>query len=118
MHKSMSILACYDVTELAIFASKRTGLFKRRLDHVARRFGAISKWTDFSSITLRQLAKSFEGTVIMDEAVRETLERDMDIPHTKEVLRAIAKREIQIKVVKTVAGEATPIARIGLERIS
>jgi len=103
---------------VAITASKRTGLFKRRLVHVARRFGAISRWTDFSSITLRQLAKSFEGTVIMDEAVRETLERDMDIPHTREVLQAIAKHEIQIKVVKTVAGEATPISRIGLERIS
>ncbi len=116
--KMVRRLSEIEVDEVAITASKRTGLFKRRLVHVARRFGAISKWTDFSSITLRQLAKSFEGTVIMDEAVRETLERDMDIPHTKEVLRAIAKREIQIKVVKTVAGEATPIARIGLERIS
>ena len=54
----------------------------------------------------------------MDEAIRETLEKDMDIPHTKEVLQSIAKQEIQLKVVKTVAGEATPIARIGLERIS
>jgi ATP-dependent Lhr-like helicase len=110
-------LAGTDVTELAITASKRTGLFKRRLVHVARRFGAISKWTDFSSITLRQLAKSFEDTVIMDEAVRETLEKDMDIPHTEEVLRAIAAKEIGLKIVKA-SGEATPIARIGLERIS
>ncbi len=110
-------LAGTDVTELAITASKRTGLFKRRLVHVARRFGAISKWTDFSSITLRQLAKSFEDTVIMEEAVRETLEKDMDIPHTEEVLRAIAAKEIALKIVKA-SGEATPIARIGLERIS
>ncbi len=116
--KMVRRLSEIEVNEVAITASKRTGLFKRRLVHVARRFGAISKWTDFSSITLRQLAKSFEGTVIMDEAVRETLERDMDVPHTKEVLQAIAKHEIQLKVVKTVAGEATPIARIGLERIS
>src|SRR5207249_3002711 len=118
VQKVLQRLAGTEVKELAVAASKRTGLFKRRLVHVARRFGAISKWTDFSSITLRQLAKSFEGTVIMDEAVRETLERDMDIPHTKEVLQAIARHEIQLKVVKTVAGEATPIARIGLERIS
>ncbi len=116
--KMLRRLSEIEVDEVAITASKRTGLFKRRLVHVARRFGAISKWTDFSSITLRQLAKSFEGTVIMDEAVRETLERDMDIPNTKRILASIAKQEIQIKVVKTVAGEATPIARIGLERIS
>ncbi len=110
-------LAGTDVTELAITASKRTGLFKRRLVHVARRFGAISKWTDFSSITLRQLAKSFEDTVIMDEAVRETLEKDMDIVHTEQVLKAIAAKEIALKIVKA-SGEPTPIARIGIERIS
>ena len=110
-------LAGTDVTELAITASKRTGLFKRRLVHVARRFGAISKWTDFSSITLRQLAKSFEDTVIMHEAVRETLEKDMDISHTEQVLKAIAAKEIALKIVKA-SGEPTPIARIGIERIS
>ncbi len=110
-------LAGTDVTEVAIVASKRTGLFKRRLVHVARRFGAISKWTDFSSITLRQLAKSFEDTVIMDEAVRETMEKDMDVPHTKEVLKAIEAKQIDVKIVKA-SGEATPITRIGLERIS
>jgi ATP-dependent Lhr-like helicase len=117
VQKILQRLAGNDVTELAITASKRTGLFKRRLVHVARRFGAISKWTDFSSITLRQLAKSFEGTVIMDEAVRETQEKDMDVPHTQEVLKAIAAKEIAVSTVKA-SGEATPIARIGLERIS
>src|SRR3989442_15068495 len=64
--------------EGAITASKRTGLFKRRLVHVARRFGAISKWTDFSRITLRQLARSFEGTVMLDEPGSDTLERERD----------------------------------------
>jgi len=117
VQKVLQRLADTNVKELAVAASKRTGLFKRRLVHVARRFGAISKWTDFSSITLRQLAKSFEGTVIMDEAVRETQEKDMDIPHTEKVLKAIASKDIAVKTVKA-GGEATPIARIGLERIS
>src|SRR5437879_6770930 len=117
VQKILQRLACNHITELAIIASKRTGLFKRRLVHVARRFGAISKWTDFSSITLRQLAKSFEGTVIMDEAVRETQEKDMDVPHTQEVLKAIAAKEIAVNTV-TASGEATTNARIGLERIS
>src|SRR5437870_13034029 len=117
VQKVLQRLADTNVKELAVAASKRTGLFKRRLVHVARRFGAISKWTDFSSITLRQLAKSFEVTVIMDEAVRETQEKDMDIPHTAKVLKARASKEIAVKTVKA-SGEATPIARIGLERIS
>src|SRR5207244_5158245 len=61
--------------------------------------------------------KSFEGTVIMDEAIRETQEKDMDVPHTQGVLRANAAKEIAVKTVKA-SGEATPIASIGLERIS
>ena len=117
VQKVLQRLAGTEVKELAVAASKRTGLFKRRLVHVARRFGAISKWTDFSSITLRQLAKSFEGTVIMDEAVRETQEKDMDVPRTEKVLKAISSKDIAVKTVKA-GGEATPIARIGLERIS
>ncbi len=110
-------LTTTQLKEVAITASKRTGLFKRRLVHVARRFGAISKGTDLSTITLRQLAKSFEDTVIMDEAVRETLEKDLDIKNSQKVLEEIASGSIRIEVVKT-QGEVTPIARIGLERIS
>ncbi len=110
-------LTSLDVKQVAIEASKRTGLFKRRLVHVARRFGAISKWADMSSMTLRQLAKSFEKTVIMDEAIRETFERDLDIPHTKQVLERLASGTIETRIIKA-SGEVTPIARIGLERIS
>ena len=110
-------LAQIEITETAIAASKRTGLFKRRLVHVARRFGAISRWTDLSTITLRQLAKTFEQTVIMDEAVRETLEKDMDVANTQRVLKAIGGGQVEVRAIKG-TGEATPIARIGLERIS
>ena len=110
-------LSTAQLKEVAITASKRTGLFKRRLVHVARRFGAISKGTDLSNITLRQLAKSFEDTVIMEEAVRETLEKDIDIKNSQKVLEQIGSGSIRIEVLKT-DGEVTPIARIGLERIS
>jgi ATP-dependent helicase Lhr and Lhr-like helicase len=109
-------LGTVDVDEVSVTASKRTGLFKRRLVHVARRFGAISKWVDLSSMTLRQLAKSFEDSVIMDEAVRETLEKDLDVVNTKQVLKSISSGQILLTIVK--APVVSPIARIGLERIS
>ena len=115
--RALERLSSVDLDEMAITASKRTGLFKRRLVHVARRFGAISKWTDLSTVTLRQLAKSFENTVIMDEAIRETFEKDLDVPHSRQVLESIGKGVVQLKIVEA-PGEVTPIARIGLERIS
>jgi ATP-dependent Lhr-like helicase len=106
-----------DLRTLVFEASKKTGLFKRRMVHVARRFGAISRWTDFSRINLRQLMKSFEGTVILDEAFKEELEKDLDLTNTQFVLHGIESVEIRLHVEKA-SREPTPVARIGLERIS
>jgi ATP-dependent Lhr-like helicase len=110
-------LSKMDIQGLAVEAMVKTGLFKRRMVHVARKFGAISKWADFSSLSLRQLMKSFEGTVIYDEAIKETLAADMDIAHTTQILNEIRGGKIEVIHVKT-EGEVTPIARVGIERIS
>jgi len=109
-------LAKVDVSALVIESSKKTGLFKRRLVHVARRFGAITKWVELGSINLRQLMRSFEGTVIMEEALKEALEKDLDVENTERVLRLIGS-EIELSAAPA-SGEASPIARIGMERIS
>lgn len=110
-------LARAEVKKLAVEATVKTGLFKRRMVHVARKFGALSKWTDFSEVSLRQLMKSFEGTSIFDEALKDTLATDMDIEYTMQILKEIREGKIDILCVKT-TGEATPIARVGIERIS
>lgn len=109
-------LATVDLNALVTESSKKTGLFKRRLVHVARRFGAITRWTELRSINLRQLMKSFEGTVIMEEAVKEALEKDLDVENTSRVLHMI-DNEIELVVASPVEG-ASPIARLGMERIS
>lgn len=110
-------LSKMDINALAVEAMNKTGLFKRRMVHVARKFGAISKWTDFSSLSIKQLMKSFEGTAIYDEASRETLVEDMDIDHTMQILNEICAGKIEFSHVKPI-GETTPIARVGIERIS
>lgn len=97
-------------------ASKKSGMFKRRLVHVAKRFGAITRYADFRSVKLRQVIKSLEGTVIMEEAFKETLEKDLDLPNTKLVLKQLG-REIEIAFTPS-ATNPSPIARIGIERIS
>jgi ATP-dependent Lhr-like helicase len=110
-------LPSMQVEDLLLEASKKTGLFKRRMVHVARRFGAISRWTNFAALSLRQLMKSFEGTVILDEAFKETLEKDLDLPHTKSLLEAIRSGDITLVIEKR-QPDPSPVARIGLERIS
>ncbi len=98
-------------------AAVKTGIFKRRMIHVARRFGALKKWADFSRVSLRSLVKSFEGTVIYDEALKEVFTKDLDLQHTIQVFGGIRKGELEVQKLET-EGVATPIARVGIERAS
>ena len=105
-----------DVKDVAIEASAKTGLFKRRMVHVARRFGALSRWVDMSNVSISRLSKSFEGTVIYDEAVKETFDKDLGIKDSIHVLESIRDGEIEVVPLRT-GDRPTPIARVGLERI-
>jgi ATP-dependent Lhr-like helicase len=103
--------------ELLTAATVKTGLFKRRLVHVAQRFGALKKWAELGGVGLRKLMKGFEGTAIYDEALKETLAKDLDLEHTVRVLNEVRKGEIEIRKLET-NGIASPVARIGIERVS
>ncbi len=110
-------LADMNVEELARKSSSKTGMFKRRMVHVAKRFGAISRWVDLSSVRLGQLMKTFEGTVISEETLNETVRKDLDLPNTKRVLEAMREGRIRLAVLPR-RRELSPIARLGIERIS
>ena len=98
-------------------ACVRTGIFKRRLIHVARRFGALKKRVDFSSISLQSLIKSFEGTVIYEEALKEVFTKDLNLKKLIEVFRRIRDGDIEIVQVETLR-EPSPLARLGIEKVS
>ncbi len=98
-------------------ATVKTGLFKRRMIHVARRFGALKKWADFSSVSLQRLIKIFQGTPIYEEALKEVFTKDLKLEKLFYVLKKIREGEIQVEKIET-KGNATPIARIGIERVS
>ena len=95
----------------------RTGIFKRRLIHVARRFGALKKWVDFSSVSLQSLIKTFEGTVIYQEALKEVFTKDLNLKRLIEVFQRIRDGDIEIVQIETL-GEPSPLARMGIEKVS
>ena len=95
----------------------KTGLFKRRIIHVARRFGALKKWADFSNISLQKLITSFEGTPIYEEGLKEVFTKDLDADGLVSALGKIRSGEIKLKVLET-GNKATPVARVGIERVS
>mgnify|MGYP003879233647 CR=1 FL=1 len=105
-----------DIRELLIKAISKTGIFKRRIVHVARRFGAIEKQADVSRISLSSLIRSFEDTVIYDEALKEVLTKDVDIDHLLLLFKMIKRGEVEIVRIETY-GEATPLAKQGIEKV-
>ena len=95
----------------------KTGLFKRRIIHVARRFGALKKWADFSSVSLQKLVTSFEGSAIYEEGLKEVFTKDLDANGLVAVLGQMRDEKIGLLPVDT-GGNATPVARVGIERVS
>jgi len=109
-------LTSLDIRAVAEEALVNTGLFKRRMIHVARKFGAVSKWADFSNVSLSQLTKSFRDTAVFTEAVKETLAKDFDLQNLKLVLDRLKSGEVEVVTMST-EGEASPIAQVGLKKI-
>jgi ATP-dependent Lhr-like helicase len=95
----------------------KTGLFKRRVIHVARRFGALKKWADFSNVSLQKLIQSFEGTPIYEEGLKEVFTKDLSINGLVRILSDMKEEKIQLVAVDN-EGSATPVARTGIERVS
>ena len=95
----------------------KTGLFKRRVIQVAKRFGALKKWADFSSVSLQKLITSFEGTPIYEEGLKEVFSKDLDADGLVMVLGRLRDGKVRLQVVET-GGNATPVARVGIERVS
>jgi len=111
-------LADVDIASSLRIEAEKLGLFRRRLLHVAKRFGVISKEADLSSITISQVTKGLEGTVVYEEGLKELFDTDYDVEKTKEVLVQIASGAISIEVLGE-RGELTPLARpalLGVER--
>ncbi len=98
-------------------STAKTGLFKRRVIQVARRFGALKKWADFSNVSIQKLISSFEGTPIYEEGLKEVFSKDLDAEGLVMVLKRIHDGDIDFQVVET-GEEATPVARVGIERVS
>jgi ATP-dependent Lhr-like helicase len=95
----------------------KTGLFKRRVIQVARRFGALKKWADFSNVSIQKLISSFEGTPIYEEGLKEVFSKDLDVEGLVMVLKRFHDGDVGFQVVAT-GGDATPVARVGIERVS
>ena len=115
--RMLKTLAKKDLTDTIKEAVTKTGLFKKRLINVARKAGALSKYANFSNITLGRLMKSFEGSIIFEEAMKDTLRQDLDIDTAIELLRKMAEGDIEVCILET-GDEVSPLGQLGIDSIS
>jgi ATP-dependent Lhr-like helicase len=94
-------------------AMKNTQNFASRFVHVARRMDVIRKDAKSKEIPVRYLIRSFEGTPLFEEAMREVLEEKMDTKHALDVFTRFSKGDLNISVVRTES--PSPLARLIIE---
>lgn len=115
--RMLKTLAKKDLTDTINEAVTKTGLFKKRIINVARKSGALSKFANFSNITLGRLMKSFENTIIFEEAMKDTLRQDLDVETTLDLLHKMAEGDIEVAVLET-EDEVSPLGQLGVDSIS
>jgi len=115
--KLLTTLHENDLEAIMKDAVTKTGLFKRRLINVARKSGALSKYANFSNITLGRLMKSFEGTCIYEEAMKDAARKDLDLQATIKVIKQIGEGDIKVVRIEN-RGQITPLAEMVVDGMS
>ncbi len=97
------------IEPLLKLALKRTSMFKWRLFHVAKRFGAIRKDADMKGMNLNRILRSYQDTPLFDEAYREIFFDKLDIDGAILVLSKIQNGEISIQTTDKISPLSEPI---------
>ncbi|MDD1776011.1 MAG: DEAD/DEAH box helicase, partial [Candidatus Methanomethylicus sp.] len=105
------------IEQLTTVSVERTGLFKRRLLHVAKRMGVVEKNAELGDVGLTQLIENLKATVIYKEAMREVLYKDLDTAGLIRVIKGIKSGIFQIKVMSPDL-PLSPLSRIGIRELS
>ncbi len=100
--------------EIVRSAVEVSSLFRRRLVHVARKMGVISREASILDISLEKLAESLKGTVVYEEAVNYTLKVDFSPEQSYEMLKAIAEGRLGLVTIEL--DEPSPLAKLTIGR--
>ena len=101
-----------DVEELIKESIRRTSLYEYRFLNVAKRFGVVSKYADFTKMHLRSLIDMYKGSAIEEETYSEIFRDKIDLDGTLDIIRKIKTDKIKINVND---GAPSPLAYEGLD---
>jgi ATP-dependent Lhr-like helicase len=101
------------VSHILRLAVKQTQNFASRFVHVGRRMDIIRKDAKSKQIPVKYLIKSFEGTPVFEEAIREVLEEKLDEKRAMEVFDRFSSGNLKFHEVNTL--KPSPLARLIIE---
>ncbi|WP_428765026.1 DEAD/DEAH box helicase [Vulcanisaeta sp.] len=102
--------------DYAMRAITRTGIFKRKFVHVARRFNVIRKDRELSDLAITNLVELYRGSPVFTETLKEVLTRDFDLDNTYLFLKSLANGER--KLITMERSEFSPMSREIVDKIS
>ncbi len=102
--------------DYAIRAITRTGIFKRKFVHVARRFNVIRKDRELSDLAITNLIELYKGSPVYTETLKEVLTRDFDLDNTYLFLKSLVNKERTLIVIER--SEFSPMSREIVDKIS
>ncbi|MCL4391585.1 DEAD/DEAH box helicase [Candidatus Parvarchaeota archaeon] len=106
------MLSLTDIEKRIKESIKRTSLYEYRFLNIAKRFGIINKYADFTKIRLRSLVDLYDNSVVEEETYREIFSGKIDIKSAEETIDRIKKGEVALVINE---GEASPLTYEGLE---
>lgn len=109
-------LSADDMEKIVHDTIDASDLFAWRHWHVLRRFGAVSRETEYKARQARLLVDIFKTSIAHDEAMRELFTEKLDVKGARRVLEKIWSGEIKVDTVQD-SGPCTPLALPLLDRI-
>ncbi len=94
-----------------------TEIFGWRLWNNAKRFGVLSRDSEYKLREARLLLKTLEGTPIYKETIREVFLEDLDLEGLKRVISWISSEQLRVEVAP-LKGEPSPLAMPILDKIA
>ena len=112
----VEILTTYSSNQVAHIlrlAVRGTQNFSSRFVHVGRRMDVIKRDANPREIPVRYLIKSYEGTPLFEEVMREVLQEKMDEGKIRDVFKRCSSGDLEIHLVRT--SEPSPLAKLIVE---
>jgi len=103
-----------NIEDIITLSLERSSLFKHRFMQVAKRFGIVSRNTDFSRISIGKILSQYENSPAFNETMREIFLDKLDIENAKAILGKIKKGEIKLKIIENKENSISHLGELGL----